>query len=77
MAYSHTYVSLYDGDEVTVDACANRVRVEMGVGVMFVTPTVARTLAAGLMIAADQLDPQDDDPEVARTLRGVINGGAS
>ena len=77
MPNSHTFIHLHDDDPVIVDTSHGVVRVNIDVGVMFVTPTVARTLAAGLMIAADQLDPQADDPDVARTLRDVINGGAS
>ena len=77
MANTHTFIHLHDGDHVIVDTSHGGVRVDIDVGVMFITPTVARTLAAGLMIAADQLDPQPDAPDVARTLRDVINGGAA
>ena len=58
MANTHTFIHLHDGDPVIVDTSHGGVRVDIDVGVMFITPTVARTLAAGLMIAADQLDPQ-------------------
>ena len=77
MPNTHTFIHLYDDDPVIVDTSHGGVRVNIDVGVMFVTPTVARTLAAGLMIAADELDPQADDPEVARTLRIAMNGGAA
>ena len=77
MPNSHTFIHLHDDDVVIFDTSHGDVRVNIDVGVMFVTPTVARTLAAGLMIAADQLDPQADDAEVARTLRIAMNGGAS
>ena len=61
MANTHTYIHIRDSDHVTVDTIEGNARVRIDRTAMFVTPTVARTLAAGLMIAADQLDPQPVD----------------
>ena len=72
-------VNIHSEDEPPVcQTIVGRVHIQFGSnGNVWVTADHARTLAAGLMIAADELDPQTDDPEVARTLRIAMNGGAA
>ena len=74
---TNIHVDIHVHDHPNVTSHLGKLRVNLGSANVWVDAATARKLAAGLMIAADQLDPQDDYPEVARTLRDVINGGAS
>ena len=75
-----TRIDLYIEDDAPTTVQPNGAWVHVNIArytELYVEPAKARTLAAGLMIAADELDPQTDDPEVARTLRIAMNGGAA
>lgn len=66
MPQAHTFVRVADDDHIVTGKLDNRVRLAISsVATLTFTPDDARTVAAGLLIAAEEVDP---DPNVTTTF---------